>query len=687
MVSIPSVLVPGETPAKHDGISTRRTAGSGRQANRGGHDDKVPVGSGKSRGGAPDKPAPPGPSASRAGLLALLLVGGGTLAAFAVFAVLIVGLGWVFWSIGTAKRVRNEELPPQAALAEPPPLVAPAMEGTMPIAVLTAIKEATVFVKMDAGKLSASGSGFLIKVDGDTAYFATNDHVVAPESTTLVTIGRLKARVVAVAPPKARISVVLHSGTPREQILPADVVAADHEADLAVLRVNGARDLPKPIDFGQQVALVETMPLFIFGFPFGKALATNKGNPAITVGKGTVSSLRRDQRDELTLVQINGDLNPGNSGGPVVDVHGRLIGVSVAAIKGTQIGMAIPAPELTQLLAGRALGSAVFKKKMAGDSADIHGEAWTLDRFHQVQKTRTINSRLNNLAPGGDAADFEVEAKLLDPMRKIKSVMLLYRRTDHAAPPRADAQGRWAPMPGAQQLPLKIEDQIATGGINLPADAQPQDLFSFQLVLVNEAGQGIYTQPRSFRLNFNPGAVAVGPQPPIGPLGPKPPPTAEVKGGATRIMGGAFDPQFRDDAPAGGLLIGFDVGLGKFFDNDIIAAVQPIYDSAAGAQPGKRYGTNFTRVVNVKAKPGYAVGAITAKAGLTVDGFSVSFMRITGATLDPADAYQSEWIGGKGGGGETLLTGGGTPIVGIVGKSNNRDCTGLGLLLKQNAGP
>jgi S1-C subfamily serine protease len=622
----------------------------------------------------------------------MLLVGGGALAVLAVFGVCFVGVGWLVFRAPAAPLAAaplvQDELPPQAAIAKPPPMVAPAMEGTIPIAVLAEIKEATVFVKMDAGKISGSGSGFLIRVDGHTAYFATNDHVVTPPSTTIVAMGRLKPRLVAVAAPKARISVVLRSGTAREQVLPAEVVAADPDADLAVLRVNGARDLPRPIDFSQQIALVETMPLFIFGFPFGKALATNKGNPAITVGKGSVSSLRRDERGELSLVQINGDLNPGNSGGPVVDVQGRLIGVSVAAIKGTQIGMAIPAPELTQLLAGRALGSAVFKKKLSGDSADVHGETWSLDRFHQVKATRTLSARLNNLAAAGDASDFEVEAKLLDPMRKIKSVILLYARTDNPAPARPNAQHRWDPLPGAQQLPLKIEDQTATGGLNLPAGAQPQDLFSFQLVLVNGAGQGIYTQPRSFRLNFNPGAVAVVPQPPIGPVGPKPPPAvAEVKDGATRIMGGAFDPQFRDEAPNGGLLIGFDVGLGKFFDNDIIAAVQPFYGTATGEQPGKRYGTNFGRVVTVRAKPGYAVGAITAKAGLTMDGFSVTFMRITGAALDPADSYQSEWIGGKGGGGETLLGGGGTPIIGIVGKSNNRDCTGIGLLLKQNGGP
>src|ERR1700686_3200891 len=93
------------------------------------------------------------------------------------------------------------------------------------------------------------------------------------------------------------------------------------------------------------------MPVFVFGFPFGKILATNKRNPAITVGKGSVSSIRLDEKDELALVQIDGALNPGKSGGPVVDAPGRLVGIAVATIKDSSgIGLAIPARQLKRLL-------------------------------------------------------------------------------------------------------------------------------------------------------------------------------------------------------------------------------------------------------------------------------------------------------------------------------------------------
>jgi hypothetical protein len=52
------------------------------------------------------------------------------------------------------------------------------------------------------------------------------------------------------------------------------------------------------------------------------------------------------------------------------------------------------------------------------------------------------------------------------------------------------------------------------------------------------------------------------------------------------------------------------------------------------------------------------------------------------ARLDPNDAYESEWIGGRSGGNPVRLAGDGTPVIGIIGKSSNMNMTGLGLLLK-----
>src|SRR5258708_26239237 len=133
------------------------------------------------------------------------------------------------------------------------------------------------------------------------------------------------------------------------------------------------------------------MSLYMLGFPFGDALATNKGNPTITVGKGSVSSIRKDATGKIVKVQIDGALNPGNSGGPVVDVKGNLIGIAVQTIQGSNIGLAIPPEELIGVLEGR------------------------------VGKPVVVASAVEGAAP-----KYEVVVPVIDPMKKLKSVSIQF---------------------------------------------------------------------------------------------------------------------------------------------------------------------------------------------------------------------------------------------------------------------
>src|SRR5262249_28124065 len=151
-----------------------------------------------------------------------------------------------------------------------------------------------------------------------------------------------------------------------------------------VLQFRGLKNPPHPIDPRQQPRLVETMPVFTFGFPFGQLLDLNKGNPAITVGKGSVSSLRQDERGELSRVQIDGSLNPGNSGGPVLDSRGRLVGVARAIIPGAAIGLVIPAPKVTRLLGGRVPNFTVSSLKTENGTTSVQVEANVLDPWQQM---------------------------------------------------------------------------------------------------------------------------------------------------------------------------------------------------------------------------------------------------------------------------------------------------------------
>lgn len=96
----------------------------------------------------------------------------------------------------------------------------------------------------------------------------------------------------------------------------------------------------------------ETQTVLIVGFPFGKGFATNRETPAVTISRGTVSSQRSDINDQTRLMQIDGDLNPGNFGGPIVNDAGQVVGVAVATVRQTNIGFAIPLAPLVEILAG-----------------------------------------------------------------------------------------------------------------------------------------------------------------------------------------------------------------------------------------------------------------------------------------------------------------------------------------------
>jgi hypothetical protein len=162
-------------------------------------------------------------------------------------------------------------------------------------------------------------------------------------------------------------------------------------------------------------------------------------------------------------------------------------------------------------------------------------------------------------------------------------------------------------------------------------------------------------------------------------LGPVPP----LGTRHTNILGGAFNPEFQDVAPAGGVLVGLEAGLGKFFNNDVIKSIKPIYRVSEKEESGKQIGNGDGRVVKVVAKPGYAIGAVSIKAGLGLDGFSVTFMKVIGDHLDPLDSYESQYIGGPGGGGPDKLGGDGKFVLGIIGKRSDKEVQGLGLLLKK----
>src|SRR5205807_1817670 len=165
----------------------------------------------------------------------------------------------------------------------------------------------------------------------------------------------------------SNVDVIFNSGESDEIKLVGAVLGVDRNNDLAVLRLGGdlAR-LPAPLLVDTATRLTETQKVYIFGFPLGSALGKN-----ITVSTSSVSSLRRDDTGQIKQVQVNGGMHPGNSGGPVTDARGVVVGVSVAVILGTQINFAIPGDFVRQVVDGKISDAEVGIAFRSGGQAQM----------------------------------------------------------------------------------------------------------------------------------------------------------------------------------------------------------------------------------------------------------------------------------------------------------------------------
>lgn len=178
-------------------------------------------------------------------------------------------------------------------------------------------KAATALVEVKEAR--AYGTAFCIHSSG---LFLTNEHVIRPAE-------------------KDALTLILNAGLKNQRILQAKVVRSDKELDLALLRVEDAKDLPT-LSLGSNENLTELMEVVALGFPFGKALVQDKKDyPAISVSHGHVTALRH-REGRLHRIQVDAVLNPGNSGGPVLDSQGQVVGIVVAGVLGSGVNFAIP---------------------------------------------------------------------------------------------------------------------------------------------------------------------------------------------------------------------------------------------------------------------------------------------------------------------------------------------------------
>jgi S1-C subfamily serine protease len=142
------------------------------------------------------------------------------------------------------------------------------------------------------------------------------------------------------------IRVTLFDGSDYE----AGLVGQDPVNDIAVLRIDAPAELLKPIALGDSSQLRVGQRVFAIGNPFGLER---------TMTVGIISSLNRtlpsrQKRSMQSIIQIDAALNQGNSGGPLLNSHARLIGMNTAIAsstgENTGVGFAIPSSTIARVV-------------------------------------------------------------------------------------------------------------------------------------------------------------------------------------------------------------------------------------------------------------------------------------------------------------------------------------------------
>ncbi|MDN6386005.1 MAG: trypsin-like peptidase domain-containing protein [Alkalibacterium sp.] len=196
-----------------------------------------------------------------------------------------------------------------------------------------------------------TGSGAVYKIDGDTAYIFTNNHVVDGSDA---------------------IEVLFKDGSRVE----ASIVGADLWTDLAVLSID-SKDISATAEFGDSENLTVGEPAIAIGSPLGTNFASSVTSGIISATGRTVpvDTNMDDENDwEMTAIQTDAAINPGNSGGPLINIAGQVVGINSMKISSSSIegmGFAIPSNDAVDIISQLEKNGEVIRPVIGVSMVDL----------------------------------------------------------------------------------------------------------------------------------------------------------------------------------------------------------------------------------------------------------------------------------------------------------------------------
>lgn len=235
------------------------------------------------------------------------------------------------------------------------------------------VKRATVMVFTHSSKSSymdtkhGSGSGFFIN---STGLMLTNDHVTNIAHAQDNAGKRNRQYVVG----RTGWTLIVNSGTDEEKEYEGRFIDATDAGDMCILQVvdeSGEKlETPDYYRLRPSSELTTGTILWCLGFPGGdNRKKEGREHSEVAISKGTIVELPRSPSGRLTLIRTDVEANPGNSGGPMMDIDGRAVGIA------TQVGGWIAGRlNVTDLvpadLSMRMIGQA-FRQKLVESGTDI----------------------------------------------------------------------------------------------------------------------------------------------------------------------------------------------------------------------------------------------------------------------------------------------------------------------------